>query len=409
MRSAALCFVASLMLVACGSSGSGGTTNQLTGSGGGGAGGGGAGGQGGSGENIVRKPIAWHELPTGGAPTARSKHTAVWTGTHMIVWGGLDGSGPTNAGASYDPSTGVWTATSTTGAPNARHSHTAVWTGSKMIVWGGFGSAGIEQAGGAYDPATDSWAALSTTNQPPARSAHTAVWTGSKMIVWGGSIDSSIQAGGGIYDPKADSWATVATSGSPKKRQLHSAVWTGSSMLVFGGTDFVDWFDDGGALSLDPAPGGSWKDIQSAGAPAKRQSATGVWTGSSMLVWGGWTGGPYLDTGGLLNPSASGGGKWTATSLTDAPSERSEHVGVWGNHELIVWGGCNGDQCGNVLADGGRFTPDSSGGKWTSFTAQDGLSAAHGATGVYTGDSIIVWGGTGATGDAVATGARSFL
>ena len=33
-------------------------------------------------------------MPTGGvnAPTARSLHTAVWTGTEMIVWGGYDGT-----------------------------------------------------------------------------------------------------------------------------------------------------------------------------------------------------------------------------------------------------------------------------------------------------------------------------
>jgi hypothetical protein len=29
---------------------------------------------------------------------------------------------------------------STTGAPAARANHTAVWTGSEMIVWGGSGS-----------------------------------------------------------------------------------------------------------------------------------------------------------------------------------------------------------------------------------------------------------------------------
>src|SRR5438046_2115510 len=34
----------------------------------------------------------------------------------------------------------TWTATSTTGAPAARERHTAVWTGSEMIVWGGAGS-----------------------------------------------------------------------------------------------------------------------------------------------------------------------------------------------------------------------------------------------------------------------------
>src|SRR5207249_5375031 len=31
-----------------------------------------------------------------------------------------------------------WAATSTTNAPSARYLHTAVWTGSEMIVWGGY-------------------------------------------------------------------------------------------------------------------------------------------------------------------------------------------------------------------------------------------------------------------------------
>ena len=36
-----------------------------------------------------------------------------------------------------DALTDTWTATSTTNAPAARYDHTAVWTGSEMIVWGG--------------------------------------------------------------------------------------------------------------------------------------------------------------------------------------------------------------------------------------------------------------------------------
>jgi hypothetical protein len=100
----------------------------------------------------------------------------------MIIWGG--GS---NTGGRYDPSTDSWTATSTTNAPGPRGFHTAVWTGSEMIVWGGevdFGN--YLDTGGRYNPSTDSWTATSTTNAPSARVFHTAVWTGSEMIVWGG-------------------------------------------------------------------------------------------------------------------------------------------------------------------------------------------------------------------------------
>src|SRR5438477_7822465 len=80
-----------------------------------------------------------------------------------------------------------WTATSLTNAPAARADHTAVWTGSEMIVWGGNGGTNYLNTGGKYDPSTDSWTATSTTNAPAARVGNTAVWTGSEMIIWGGS------------------------------------------------------------------------------------------------------------------------------------------------------------------------------------------------------------------------------
>jgi len=43
-----------------------------------------------------------------------------------------------------------WTATSITGAPDARSEHTAVWTGTEMIVWGGLNDSGDLNTGGRY-------------------------------------------------------------------------------------------------------------------------------------------------------------------------------------------------------------------------------------------------------------------
>jgi hypothetical protein len=42
----------------------------------------------------------------------------------------------------------TWTPTSTTNAPTARGGHTAVWTGSEMIIWGGTS----DSTGGRYNP-----------------------------------------------------------------------------------------------------------------------------------------------------------------------------------------------------------------------------------------------------------------
>src|SRR5438034_5693843 len=45
---------------------------------------------------------------------------------------------PTISDAATECTPDTWTNTSTTNAPAAREVHTAVWTGSEMIVWGGF-------------------------------------------------------------------------------------------------------------------------------------------------------------------------------------------------------------------------------------------------------------------------------
>src|SRR6266480_2357028 len=101
----------------------------------------------------------WTATSTTGAPAARERHTAVWTGSEMIVWGGVNGSSVVNTGARYNPGTDTWTATSTISAPAGRYRHTAVWTGSEMIVWGGFNPSGVFNTGGQCNPSTDSWIA----------------------------------------------------------------------------------------------------------------------------------------------------------------------------------------------------------------------------------------------------------
>src|SRR5437899_8174445 len=103
----------------------------------------------------------------------------------MIVWGGYDGD-YADTGGKYNPATDSWIATNSTNAPNGRFSHTAAWTGSEMIVWGGNDGNNDLNTGGRYNPTTDSWTMTSTGNTPTGRYRHTVVWTGSEMIIWGG-------------------------------------------------------------------------------------------------------------------------------------------------------------------------------------------------------------------------------
>jgi hypothetical protein len=121
----------------------------------------------------------WQQRGSGTPLGRRSEHKAVWTGSEMIVWGGhyYDGSiRYWNDGARYNPAANSWTTLSTVGAPAARTAHTAVWTGSEMIVWGGeTGSPSTSYFcdGGRYSPAANIWSTLSTNGAPAARDEHT--------------------------------------------------------------------------------------------------------------------------------------------------------------------------------------------------------------------------------------------
>lgn len=333
----------------------------------------------------------WAPIAAALAPSPRERHTAVWTGTKMIVWGGLVTGSPSvsNTGGVYDPATDSWSAISTTGAPPPRHSHRAVWTGTTMIVWGGFGQTQLETTGGIYDPATDSWAPTSAVGAPPGRTDFSAVWTGTDMVVWGGAAAGVPKNDGARYDPATDTWTTLPNS-ILGPRYNHTAVWTGAAMLVWGGGNTFDWLSDGALY--DPAADAWAGSTPALGAPSIREQHTAVWTDTSMLVWGGWNGGPFLGTGASLSP---GGGAWATLPDTGAPSPRSRHVAVWTGSKMAIWSGCGGDGCNDLLNDGSLYSPLSN--AWSTIEAAT-LSARKGASGVWSGAAMIVWGGRGQSG-----------
>ena len=215
-------------------------------------------------------------------------HSAVWTGTEMIIWGGefYDGTYHYyNTGARYNPTTARWTTMSTSNAPIPRSTHVAVWTGTEMIVWGGiYVIAGDHYLndGGRYNPATDTWTPITTTDAPGPRYNGRAVWSGSEMIVWGGTGPGIRSlADGGRYDPVSNFWSSVSPAGQPTARSVHSAIWTGTEMIVWGGIYYQGGnqrFNDGGRYH----PGSnSWTAVSTAVAPDARTGHSAIWTGTA--------------------------------------------------------------------------------------------------------------------------------
>ena len=299
---------------------------------------------------------SWTATSTTDAPTARFFHTAVWTGSEMIIWGGTDDifTG-LNTGARYNPTTDSWATTSMNNAPAGRYSHSAVWTGNEMIVWGGADMFNYLDSGGRYEPGTDTWAATSTTNAPTGRDNHTAVWTGSEMIVWGGTDNGFYFNTGGRYNPGTDNWIATSTINAPSGRETQTAVWTGQEMIIWGGTDGGHtYFDTGGRYNPNT---NSWMATSTTNAPAGRDNHTAVWTGREMVVWGGvnWNNPvTYFNTGGRYHPGTD---SWRTTSTFDVPNGRFSHTAVWTDSEMIIWGGAANSPNTIHFNTGGRYDP----------------------------------------------------
>jgi len=296
---------------------------------------------------------------TQGAPAYRFGASTVWSGSKMIVWGGQgiepDPAGgydtvTYNDGGIYDPASESWTSIGASAAPEPRWAHSAVWTGSQMIVWGGAllvaGGAPIPQAGTipdasaappirpadagtAYDPSSDTWSALPTAGQPAPRGAHVAVWTGTEMIVWGGatikkdpvegfpSTDLSPPlADGAAYNPTTLNWRPIAPAPSGGLTQA-VAVWTGSEMLVWGGFDESGFSNHG--YRYNPSTD-TWQYITTIGAPEPRIAMGAVWTGQSLIVWGG-NGDGYNESNGAEWSPTPGAGSDAAVEPVDAPTD----------------------------------------------------------------------------------------
>jgi hypothetical protein len=101
----------------------------------------------------------WRRLPA--MEFNRTAFAAAWTGHQVLVWGGWTGPFASQQipphGLTYDPSVNQWSALPM--APlRGRGGPTAVWTGSQMIVWGGITQTPQKYIyltdGAAYRPAT---------------------------------------------------------------------------------------------------------------------------------------------------------------------------------------------------------------------------------------------------------------
>jgi hypothetical protein len=221
------------------------------------------------------------------------------------------------------------------------------------------------------------------------------------MVVFGGRNLTGLLSDGGIYDPVSDSWAPLPTQGAPAPRQGATVIWTGKSLLVWGGEVLLaesaesDWAD-GAVLSFD-ADGKplSWSALPPLEGFSGRFGHASAWDGRRLIVWGGRTrfGAPLAD-GAVWDSETS---KWTPMSATGAPQARYDASAAWTGDEFVVFGGLNNQ---GPVSSGAAWSAAS--GTWRSLPNQPSSAARSRAVSALAGTQWMIFGGVSGTGVPVA-------
>jgi N-acetylneuraminic acid mutarotase len=301
----------------------------------------------------------WRRLSPLRGPTGNyeGRYWAVWTGTEMLVEGPLDLQ-------RYDPATNRWRRLP---AKAAVPGGIVVWTGRELIGWGGGCCGDASADGAAFNPATNTRRVLARSPLTPAQSP-VGAWTGRELVVLVSGRDPDGKpyparfARAAAYDPRTDTWRRIPPL--PAWRGGANVVWDGREVLVVGG-----WASPGAgrtpvpvktAFAFDPAAN-RWRRL--APMPAGRSSAAAVWTGTRLLLWGGTMSAqsaalPVTPKRGLAyDPRAD---RWSV--LPESPiAGRLGPTAVWTGRSMIVWGGNKLPSLhatsAQYFADGAAFRP----------------------------------------------------
>jgi N-acetylneuraminic acid mutarotase len=300
----------------------------------------------------------WRRLPPAGQTGAFLAYSAAWTGRDMVVWGqGLR--------MAFNPTTNRWRHLPGSPLLSVHDGFgVVVWTGRELIGWGGGCCGDAFDDGVAFNPKTNRWRRLSRS--PLAGSQHPlGAWTGHEVIVLVGNTDPngkawpSRLARAAAYNPSTDRWRRLPPI--PRQRGGANAVWDGHELLVVDGISLAENGSPGVPARVGYAfspTTGRWRALPPM--ESGRFGAAAAWTGKELLVWGGQSSGPgstrvTVPAHGLAyDPTAN---RWSSLPPAPLPG-RLDPAAVWTGRSLLLWGGQIPKPGGlRTFADGASFTP----------------------------------------------------
>ena len=187
------------------------------------------------------------------------------------------------------------------------------------------------------------------------------------------------------FDLSAFPTGWTRLSDPPEVRSVAATTWTGSELLIWGGYEYTGYSDEDAqhtGYRFDPATE-KWSPLPDSPLDGRIMPAS-AWTGREFLVWGGWDGGfredPYFADGAAYDPTTE-----TWRLLSAAPIAARAPFSVWTGEELIVWGSQVRDR---RYEDGAAYDPRTD--SWRRIA--DAPIELTDATAVWTGEVMIVFG-----------------
>ena len=390
----------------------------------------------------------WSVLPR--APLSpRTGQAAVWTGRLLLVWGGSanshdsEGLSPALAdGAAYDPASRTWSALPKSPLA-ARSGASAIWDGHEAIFWGGrrgdTAEGGYLSDGAAYNPAAGTWRAL-----PPSplsgSEGQDLIWSGQEVLAVVGPVPGLVPPfEAAAYDPATNSWqglprvpsvASLVSTGTGKGAAGKgaagkgatvtpvgvTATWTGARLLVWAVYTATTRSSSGVRIdlvrqALSWSPGSVvWAAQPSRGQSGAVLGATATWTGREVLFTGGTSCPPDVPCPLVVEPPVPTydpvTGQWG--SLPGSPVLAGYAPVVWTGQALVAIDGAasmTGPGVapvapGDTVAIEPTSTPGARGAASTGSAGWQELArypggSLDGASAVWTGTSVVVWGSDG--------------
>lgn len=276
----------------------------------------------------------------------------------VVIWGGVGVNDGFTDGAIYHPNSDTWDYIAE--SPLVKRTNGATVyadTTNEILTWSGSpdGDANAPFDDGArYSFALQKWTLLPMA--PITARTHTsAIFAGGKMVIYGG-VTGSMGVGQqdfATFDPQSNMWQSGMVTQVDGRNGAFVANVNGQAL--FWGGDYnispggMDGLSDGFVLDPNGTFAGKIPSPGAALAPPIRNAPNGWISGGRMWIWGGLS--DVVSNNGASYDIA--GKTWTpmpASLLTP----RDAFVSVWTGTEVVIWGGYDAT---GIVGDGATFTP----------------------------------------------------